>query len=706
MRSGTEHRVRLQQYWDGVWWDEVEGMSPGTHYGIRAHGRWDPSAGFWYNPHKLLVDPYTRGVSHVSTLLASMFSTPVDSMLRPSSWDPDPVDNGDHMVHSVVVSNTFDWNGDAPVRIPWRDTVIYELHVRGFTRQLQALPAALRGTYAGLGHEAVTSYLRDLGVTTVELLPMHAMMDEAHLVRCGLTNYWGYNTLGFFAPNPQYATQAAQRGGAQAVVHEFKTMVASLHAAGIEVVLDVVYNHTAEAGAQGPTLSLRGLDTLEYYRVNGGNFDDVTGVGNTVNVQSHHVRRLILDSLRYWVEQCHIDGFRFDLATALGRGERDFRPDHPLLAAIQTDPVLSQVKLIAEPWDIGWDGWQTGRFPTPFAQWNDHFRDDTRTFWLERPAARQRGEDDGFGGVRDLATRLAGSADLFTCGDPAGLPSGRHMRTPYASVNFVTAHDGFTLYDLTAYERKHNEANGEDNRDGSSSNRSYNHGVEGEPSDLSDEVRHDLMRRRSRSARNLMATLLLSAGTPMLTAGDEVLRTQRGNNNAYCLDNETTWVAWDHTELQKDFRATVRELLAIRRRYPQLRPETFLRDARNGSDGPRSVAWFDERGDRMSHESWADPRRNTLIALLPGMPLPISTVSAPRVDRDGFAEIPYRSLLLIMHGGHEPCRVILPPAPWTDSVARVVFASEPTGQLTNGRIIESAIDMPGPSIVVLELPGT
>src|SRR5699024_3269003 len=481
-RGAAEHRQRLRHVDGGLHWDHVSGMTPGTLYGLRADGPWEPAAGLLCNPRRLLVDPWGRGISHSSPLLSSFFPFEVDAMLDRVGGQRrrDGTDNGDDAVWSVVVSDAFDWQGDPRPHVDRGSTVLYELHVKGFTQLHPELPPEQRGTYAGLGHPAVTGYLRDLGVTAVELLPIHAAMDEPHLTRLGLTNYWGYSTLSYFAPEPSLATAAAQSAGAQAVVDEVRTMVRSLHAAGLEVILDVVYNHTAEGGADGPALSLRGLANLEYYWTDHGRFLDVTGTGGTLDPRSVHVLDLILASLRYWVQEMHVDGFRFDLAATLGRDDQGFRPDHPLLRAIATDPVLRGVKLIAEPWDVGTDGWQTGRFPAPFAEWNDAFRDEVRAFWLSDRAMRERSGNDAIGGVRDLATRLAGSSDLFTAADPHELPAGRSLRSPWASVNYVTAHDGFTLRDLTVYETKRNEANGEDNRHGNCDNRSYHHGHEGE----------------------------------------------------------------------------------------------------------------------------------------------------------------------------------------------------------------------------------
>ena len=472
---------------------------------------------------------------------------------RPSKLDSRPF-----VPHSLVVDPAFEWDGDRPPSVPWDHTVLYELHVRGFTKLHPGLPEELRGTYAGLAHPAVIEHLQGLGVTTVELLPVHAAADELHLLRKRLTNYWGYSTVGFFAPHEPYA-QA--RGGGQ--VAEFKAMVKALHAAGLEVVLDVVYNHTAEGGQAGPSLSFRGLDQSAYYRLDGHGHDiDYTGCGNTVDLRSGPARGLVLDSLRYWVNDMHVDGFRFDLAPALARESEHFDPEGAFLTELGEDPVLSKVKLIAEPWDVGPGGWQTGRFPRPWAEWNDHFRDDVRDFW--------RGWSHG---VRPLATRLLGSRDLVA------------DRAPLASVNFVTAHDGFTAYDLVSYDRKHNKANGEGGRDGTDNNRSWNHGVEGPTRNAGVQAA------RIRTLRNLLATLVLSQGVPMITAGDEFGRSQRGNNNAYCQDNAVSWVNWTLTDWQRDLLSTVRHLVALRAAHPALRRPTAypVAGVGAGSARPRST---------------------------------------------------------------------------------------------------------------------
>ena len=692
-RGTTEHRQRLRHFDGGLRWDHVSGMTPGTLYGLRVDGPWDPSAGLFCNPRKLLLDPWGRGVSHASSLLRAFFPFEVDAMLDRvgEHHQRSEVDSGDVAVWSVVVSDSFDWRGDLRPMVDWDSTVLYELHVKGFTQLHPELPPEQRGTYAGLGHPAVTGYLRSLGITSVELLPIHAAMDEPHLTRLGLTNYWGYSSMSFFAPDPALATPAAQRAGAQAVVDEVKTMVRSLHAAGFEVILDVVYNHTAEGGADGPSLSLRGLDNLEYYWTDHGTFLDVTGTGGTLDPRSRHVMDLILSSLRYWVQEMHVDGFRFDLAATLGRDEYGFSHDHPLLRAILTDPVLRGVKLIAEPWDVGTGGWQTGNFPPPFTEWNDAFRDDVRSFWLADRAVRERTGERATGGVRDLATRLAGSSDLLTGQDPPELPAGRSLRSPWASVNYVTAHDGFTLRDLTVYETKRNHANGEDNRDGTSNNRSYHHGHEGElPAGGPAAERIEQARRRT--ARSILATLLLASGTPMLTAGDERGRTQQGNNNAYCQDNEISWFDWRRTRGGEQLRETVSRLLQLRGEHPQLRSPHFLRPADPERLDAGQVAWFTADGHEMAHEDWMDPAQHLLCMLRPAIP-----------GREGAEH-----LLVILSAEAEDRRVQLPRAPWPQGTARVLLDTsvESPELLPEEPLVERSLAVAAGSVVVLGItPG-
>ncbi|MGW6005023.1 glycogen debranching protein GlgX [Oerskovia enterophila] len=622
-----ERRVALDGPSYGVWHARVPGVREGQRYGFRAHGPWDPAAGLRYNPAKLLLDPYARGLvgeldedpatrGHVTERDAS------GALVGDPEGPADPRDSAAHVPHSVVVAPR---TNHPPVRrpqVPWADTVLYEAHVRGLTMQLEAVPEPLRGTYAGLAHPATIAHLEDLGVTTIELLPIHAFLSEPHLVAKGLTNYWGYSTAGFFAPHAPYATRAAQEAGPGAVVDEVRGMVHLLHEAGIEVVLDVVHNHTCEGGVDGPHLSWRGLDNPVHYLHDGATparLADVTGTGNSLDFRRARVVQATLDSLRYWAQEIGVDGFRFDLAVTLGRGPSGFDPDHPFLVALQTDPVLNGLKLIAEPWDVGPGGWRTGQFPAPMAEWNDRFRGAVRQFWLADPREASHGRLGQ--GVRELATRLAGSADLFGHSDPP------LMRGPVASINFVTAHDGFTLADLVAYEHKHNEANGEGNRDGSDDNRSWNHGIEGRLEDEEAVLEHGgfepglvIAPLRRRSIRNLMATQVLAAGTPMLTAGDEMGRTQRGNNNAYCQDGPLSWVSWDLSPWRKDLLATTTHLLALRREHAALRSDAFFhgRPRHAAEDAVPDLAWFDAAGRPLDHDAWHDPGFRVLQMLRTG----------------------------------------------------------------------------------------
>jgi glycogen operon protein len=505
------------------------------------------------------------------------------------------VDQRDGFLTSVRMASDFDWGADERLRLQWRNTIIYEAHVRGQSMLHPDVPEELRGTYAGMAHPAIIEHLKGLGVTSVQLLPVHFHLDEPHLQDLGLTNYWGYNTAAFFAPHPAYATRASQQAGPQAVQDEFKGMVKLLHAAGLEVILDVVYNHTAEGGPDGHTVSFRGLGEDTYYRTDGHRrYVDTTGCGNSLNFGEPRVVQMVLDSLRYWVDEFHIDGFRFDLAVTLCRnGANEFDPRHPFLVAIAADPVLSDVKLIAEPWDVGYGGWQTGRFPGGWVDWNDHFRDSVRSFWLADRAALEAGGQGG--SVAKLADALSGSAALFQ-------PSGRSR---LASVNYITSHDGFTLNDLVSFDRKHNEDNGEQNRDGHGDNRSYNHGVEGPTED------GDILANRAQSRRNMMASLLISLGVPMITAGDELARTQQGNNNAYCQDNATTWLDWTRTPESHEMLRSTKRYIRLRKEFLAAQPHDFpVRDEQS------YLYWYDQHGRPMSMERWNDPRHRVMQLLL------------------------------------------------------------------------------------------
>jgi glycogen operon protein len=583
---------------DGVWSVTSTALAPGAYYALRASGPIGPTHAF--DPARHLLDPYARGLGRTES----------------GAW------------RGYVQDDAFDWGGVSKPAVPLDHAVLYEAHVKGLTMRNPAVPEELRGTYAGLAHPSTIEYLRDLGVTSVELLPVHQHVSEQRLQKMGLSNYWGYNTLNFFTPHAAYASRKAQFGGTGAVLREFKGMVRLLHEAGLEVVLDVVYNHTAEEGRGGPTSSLRGLDNASWYRQDAeGRYIDTTGCGNTIDYALPAAQRLVLDSLRYWANEVQIDGFRFDLAATLGRdAAAEFDPRHPLLEAIATDPGLDGVKLIAEPWDVGMGGWQVGNFPKPWSEWNDGYRDRMRNFWLRDIAA---GRADGLPsqGIGPLARRLAGSNHVFAL-----------ERGPLASVNFITAHDGFTAADLVAYDEKHNLGNGEDNRDGSNDNKSFNHGVEGPTDDP------EILRVRGKAIRNLLGTLLLSAGIPMLTAGDEYGRSQRGNNNAYCQDSELTWLDWTgRTAAQEELHAVVRQLIRLRRENPALRPVRFGRWEET-TPSATQMDWYNKQGLSMSLEDWDSPAERTLQYL---------AASTPEFED-------FNRILLVVHGLETPATVTLP----------------------------------------------
>ena len=628
----SERRIPLTERTHGTWFGFLPGVVAGQRYGVRADGPWRPQEGLRYNPHKLLLDPYARAIEGDVDWSPEVYAHPVDARLRGDDVLRGTLDSAGAVPRCVVVEDTFDWGDDRRPHTPLADSVVYEAHVRNLTMLHPEVPEHLRGTYAGLCHPAVIAHLKAVGATAVELLPVQAFASEPELTQRGLTNHWGYNTLGFFAPHSRYASTTDPQG----VLDEFKAMVRLLHAEGIEVLLDVVYNHTAEQSRQGASLSWRGLDNRAYYRLDDRGQDiDVTGCGNTLDLRHAMVCKMVLDSLRYWVDECHVDGFRFDLAVALGRGQNDdYDPNHPFLVALRTDPVLSRVKLIAEPWDLGIHGWRTGQFPPPFAEWNDRFRDAVRTFWLQGVAAQLQGHEGH--GIRELATRLAGSQDLF----------GARDRGPVASVNFVAAHDGFTVADLTAYNSKHNGPNGEGNRDGTEGNRSWNHGVEG-PVDDRDDRRVAIEAARRRSMRNLLATTLLATGVPMLNAGDEFGRSQEGNNNPYCQDNEVSWFDWDLAPWQQDLLATTSFLTRLRAEHPVLRQRTFFTGRALHPDGSADLSWFDADGAPMANGHWEDTATRTLQMHLNG------------------AWLEQPSLLLVVRGDTEDGKVILPTVPGT-----------------------------------------
>ena len=659
--GGAETRIPLEESTGAVWHGYLPGVGPGQRYGYRVDGPYEPSAGLKHNPSKLLVDPYARALQGGLVLDDAVFGHAAG---RPGVQDHR--DSAPFVPRSVVVDGAFPWGDDRRPRTPWSSTVVYELHVKGFTARHPGVPEHLRGTYAGLAHPAAIEHLLSLGVTAVELLPVHHFVSEPHLLRRGLTNYWGYNTVGFFAPHAAYAATGSR--GEQ--VREFKAMVRALHAAGLEVLLDVVYNHTGEGDEHGPTLGFRGLDNRGYYRLpveDRHRYWDVTGTGNTLDLRPPHVLQLVTDSLRYWVTEMHVDGFRFDLAPALARGDVDFDPRSTFLQVLQQDPVLSDVKLIAEPWDIGPGGYQVGRFPAPWAEWNDQYRDTVRDAWRGR------------GDMRSLAYRLSGSSDLF-------FGSGR---SPWASVNFVTAHDGFCLHDLTAYDVKHNEANGEDGRDGSSDNRSWNCGAEGETDDAA------VLALRRRQARNLLTTLLLSSGVPMLTMGDEVRRTQRGNNNAYCQDSPLSWQPWELTPDARDMHAFTAALLRLRREHPVFRQASYFL-GRPGVDGVKDVAWFTAAGRELTHDEWFDAGQCTLGMHLDGQGIRVRGPRGERLVDDSF--------LLVLHTGPDDVAFRLPGAPYASSYDVVLDTCDErpfAGPARQGLCAGTDLGVPGRSAVLL-----
>jgi glycogen operon protein len=616
------HRIRMEERTDQIWHVYLPETRPGQHYGYRVHGPYEPDAGHRFNPAKLLLDPYAKAVAGTVEWSDAMFGYRVGDPAGDLSLDDR--DNAGNIPKCVVIDQAFTWDGDRLLRTPWEQTVIYEAHVKGLTARHPDVPEALRGTYAGLATPAVIAYLQDLGVTTVELLPVHHFVRDKHLHDRGLTNYWGYNTIGFFAPDIRYATSPVRSRH----VREFKTMVKTLHSAGIEVILDVVYNHTAEGNHLGPTLSFRGIDNATYYRLDKEKpryYMDYTGCGNTLNVRHPRVLQLIMDSLRYWVLEMHVDGFRFDLASTLARELHDVDRLSAFFDIIHQDPVLSQVKLIAEPWDLGEGGYQVGNFPVGWAEWNGKYRDTIRRYW----------KGDG-GQVAEVAYRLSGSSDLYEM-------SGRH---PHASINFVTAHDGFTLHDLVSYNQKHNDANGEGNRDGTDDNLSWNCGAEG-PTD-----NPDIIELRQRQMRNFLATLLLSQGVPMLCGGDEIGRTQQGNNNAYCQDNELCWHDWKLERRSRVLWSFTRRLIALRREHPVFRRRRFFQGRRIRGSEVKDLAWFRPDGKEMTDEDWTTGHARSLMLRLAGDAIEESDDKGQPITDDTF--------LMLINAHHEPLGFTIP----------------------------------------------
>ena len=618
--DGSEQRIEVDEVDGHVWHTKLNAVHPGQRYGWRVHGPWDPRNGMWCNENKLLLDPYARAIDGLVDWDQACFPYQFGSEAERNDDDSAP-----HVPKSVVVNPYFDWGHDRPPATDLNETVIYELHVKGFTQCHPEIPEALRGTYAGLAHPAAVEHLTNLGITAVELLPVHQFVHDAHLRDRGLRNYWGYNTIGFLAPHNEYSSTEAP-GGA---VWEFKQMVKTLHEAGIEVILDVVYNHTAEGNHLGPILSLKGLDNRAYYRVledDPYHYMDYTGTGNSMNMRHPHVLQLIMDSLRYWITEMHVDGFRFDLAATLARELHEVDRLSAFFDIIQQDPIISQVKLIAEPWDIGEGGYQVGKFPPLWSEWNGQYRDNIRDVWRGNP-----------GTLGELGERLTGSSDLYQ-GD---------MRRPTASVNFITAHDGFTLADLVAYNHKHNDANGEDGRDGSDDNRSWNSGVEGATDDP------EVLLLRQRRQRSFLATLLFSQGIPMLLGGDELGRTQNGNNNGYCQDSELSWFDWD--TIDEALLGFTTDLIAFRFEHPVFRRRRWFQGV--PIHGPvDDIAWFGPDGTEMSDEDWEKDEPARLAMFLNGAALPSKDRFGERLQDDSF--------LMIINAHHEAIDWNLPGVPF------------------------------------------
>ncbi|MEY3676854.1 MAG: hypothetical protein RL351_81 [Actinomycetota bacterium] len=634
----VDQSIALSQGDGAIWSATHPALKVGTKYALKVDGPEAPRNRF--NNTLFLIDPFARGV------------------VRESARE----------YHCVVIDGDFDWQGVTKPNIPLENLVIYEAHARGLTRGNKELPDDLRGTYAALGHESTIAHLKKIGVNAVELLPIQLLISEPHLVKNGLINYWGYNTINFFTPHHRYATAAAIQAGPDAVIAELKTAIRELHRNGIEVLMDVVYNHTAEGGAGGLTYSYRGIDNSNYYRQDdNGHYHDTTGCGNSLNFANHQVIHLVLESLRYWTNEMQIDGYRFDLATTLARNEiNHFDPNHPLLAEINADPTFANTKMIVEPWDVGLGGWQTGNFPDRFSEWNDRFRDSTRRFWLTDIAAARNGGSH-WNGVADLATRLAGSRDIVDG------PSG-----PLGSVNFITAHDGFCLHDLVSYNVKHNNANGEGNRDGANNNSSFNHGHEGEGA--SEEIRIQ----RRKAIRNMLATLLFSSGIPMVTAGDERGKTQNGNNNAYCQDSVMTWLNWDLTRQQQDLEETFAYLTKLRRENPVLRPKTFG-DFNEANDEHDLLKWYNSSGEIMTDDDWHNPECRTISRF------------SQRVFDDGSTN----SLLLVVHGSENSTQLTLPNIEGISQFELLWNSAHEVPQASEAKLATgAAVDLSGTSMLL------
>ncbi len=659
-------RIPVTERTDQIWHVFLPDVGPGQLYGFRVAGPYDPEHGLRFNSSKLLLDPYAKAIAGEVIWADEMFGYAVGG--KKEDLAQDFRDDAWGVPKSVVIDTGFDWQGDRRPSVPLHNSVIYEVHLKGFSKLWQEVPEQLRGTYAALGSPVAIDYLKKLGVTAVDLLPVHAHIDDKILVDRGLTNYWGYNTIGFFAPHAQYSSSGQM--GAQ--VSEFKSMVRNLHAAGIEVILDVVYNHTAEGNHLGPTLCFRGIDNLAYYRVDPENprlYADFTGTGNTFNLLHPHTLQLVMDSLRYWVLEMHVDGFRFDLAVGLTRNHGGFNKLHPFFEIIQQDPILSQVKLIAEPWDVGEGGYQVGNFPAPWSEWNGKYRDAARGFW--------KGDE---GRIGEMGFRLTGSPDLYY----------QNGRRPSASINFVTSHDGFTLNDLVSYNEKHNELNGDGNNDGDNNNLSWNCGVEGP----TDDPQINALRERQR--RNFLTTLFLSQGVPMLLGGDEWGRTQKGNNNAYCQDNEISWFDWRHDEKQKQFLEFTRKLIWFREGHPVFRRPKFFPGRRIRGSEIRDVMWFNPGGSEMSDEEWASPFVRCVGMLLSGDTIDVVNLEGEPIRDDTF--------LLLMNAHYEAIPFVLPGQENLEWQL-ILDTMDPNGFLAEPKKIASGddVDLRGRACCLLQL---
>ncbi len=647
--DGQETRIELPETTAFCWHGYLPTVGPGQRYGFRVHGPWAPERGSRCNPAKLLLDPYAKAIEGEITWNQSIFPYNFGN----PDGEANTEDSAGSMPKSIVISPFFDWGNDRPPKTGWHRTVVYETHVKGFTMRHQRIPEELRGTYAGLAHPAAINHLLDLGVTAVELLPVHHFVHDAHLNERKLRNYWGYNSIGYLAPHAEYSS-SGQRGRQ---VQEFKAMVKQMHRAGIEVILDVVYNHTAEGNHMGPMLSFKGIDNAAYYRLVADNqryYMDYTGTGNSLNMRHPHVLQLIMDSLRYWVTEMHVDGFRFDLAATLARELHDVDRLSAFFDLIQQDPIVSQVKLIAEPWDVGEGGYQVGNFPPQWSEWNGKYRDTVRDFW--------RGQDQTLG---EFAFRFTGSSDLYE----------RTGRRPFASINFVTAHDGFTMRDLVSYNDKHNEANGEENRDGESHNRSWNMGAEG-PTD-----NEDINRLRARQTRNFLATLFLSQGVPMLLGGDEIGRTQQGNNNAYCQDNEIAWYDWERAD--ESLLEFVRSLARFRHKHAVFRRRRWFQGRAIRGSEMSDIGWFTPAGGEMSEEDWRQGFAKSLGVFLNGQGIPTSDSRGERVVDDSF--------YVLFNAHSEPIEFVLPNGAWGKRWSVVLDTNEllPPNDRRSDRVYDS-----------------